>query len=292
MKVIIRILCILLIVLLLFDIILVLDHHSCDHGADSHDATESDREQTEMTETSSPSTDPLPETTSPLAGKKVLVLGDSVSSDEYGDYKKWVTVLMEEGFLPPDTVNDSIHATGFVARYTGDDPNAENDFIDRITAVTDRSTYGLIIVFGGINDYMGNVEMGDAGGDIDTYFKPAVDYFFQYLVQNFPQAQIVVLSPLRTWNIWKNKAGGSQETGHYQTEYADYIRQVAESLDLPVLNLTEESGFCPYEDEFREKWTLIPSGYTHADGVHPNEDYQEQFLAPMIKEFLSQLYAE
>lgn len=226
---------------------------------------------------------------SPLAGKKVLVMGDSITTDAYGSYTKWVTVLKNSGFFPSDTVNSSIHATGFVAQYTGEGAS-DNDFIDRITAIEDKDSYDLVIVFGGINDYLQSIEMGETGGDKDTYFKPAVDYFFEYLVKNFVQARIVVLSPLRTYNIWKNTAGGSQATGHYQTEYAAYIREVAKSYCLPVLNLTEESGFCPFVDEFKAKWTLIPSGYTSPDGVHPNADYQEQFLAPMIKGFLMGLY--
>lgn len=227
---------------------------------------------------------------SPLSGKKVLVMGDSISADEYGNYTKWVTVLKKEGFFPSDTVNSSQHATGFVARYTGEDENAQNDFIDRIAEVSDKGSYDLIIVFGGINDYIQNIEMGETGGDKDTYFKPAVDHFFDFLIKNFTQARIVVLTPLRTYNIWKNTAGGSQSTGHYQTEYAEYIREVAKSYCLPVLDLTEESGFCPFVEEFKNEWTLIPNGYSDADGVHPNADYQERFLAPMIKRFLTGLY--
>ena len=230
---------------------------------------------------------------SPLVDKKVLIMGDSISSDAYGNYTKWVTVLRNEGFLPPTVVNNSQHATGFVARYTGEDANAQNDFIDRITAITDKDSYNLVVIFGGINDYIQNIPLGGESGqtDRDTYFKPAVDYFFDYLVKNFVQARIVVISPLRTYNIYKNTAGGSQATGHYQTEYTDYIRTVAKNYCLPVLNLTEESGFCPFVDEFKNKWTLVPSGYTSADGVHPNKEYQEQYLAPMIKGFLQQLYA-
>ncbi len=224
---------------------------------------------------------------SPLAGKKVLVLGDSVSADAYGNYAKWVTVLRDEGFFPSDVLNNSQHATGFVARYTGDSADAQNDFIDRITAVTDKSSYDLVVVFGGINDYIQSIPLGGGTGetDRDTYFKPAVDYFFTYLIQNFTQARIAVLSPLRTYNVYKNTAGV------YQTAYADYIRSVAKSYCLPVLNLTEESGFCPFVETFRNRWTLIPSGYTSADGVHPNREYQQQYLAPLIKGFLQGLYA-
>lgn len=50
--------------------------------------------------------------------KKVLVLGDSISSDAYGEYKKWVTDLIDEGkFALSKVTNSSQHATGFVSRY-------------------------------------------------------------------------------------------------------------------------------------------------------------------------------
>lgn len=212
---------------------------------------------------------------------RVLVLGDSISTDYYGDYKKWVTVLEEDGFLPPNTVNSSQHASGFVARYN----SGENDFISRVQAIEDKSEYDMVIVFGGINDYIQSVPLGGGEGetDIRTYFKAAVDYFFDYLIQNFTQARICVLLPLRTYATWTNSVG------EYQQAYGEYIHEVAKSYCLPVLNLTEESGFCPYIQTFRDMWTLVPSGYTSSDGVHPNETYEREFLAPMIREFLKAL---
>lgn len=210
---------------------------------------------------------------------KVLVLGDSISTDYYQNYKKWVTDLIEEGFLPNDTNNSSIHATGFVARYN----NLENDFISRITAIENKSSYDLVVVFGGINDYISNVPFGDNPGEtsITTYFKPAVDYFFNYLIENFNNARIIILSPLRTYATYRNQAG------KYQTEYAQYIRDVAKSYCLPILNLTEESGFMPFIQSYRNKWTIVPAGFDTHDGVHPNEEYEKEFLAPMIKNFIN-----
>lgn len=213
------------------------------------------------------------------AFEKVLVIGDSISADYYGSYPKWVTMLIEEGFFPANTTNDSIHATGFVAEYTAEG-DVDNNFLSRIETVADKDTYDLVVVFGGINDYIQNVPMGESGGDKAANFVPAVDHFFAYLVDNFPQAKIAVLSPLRTYNTNANTAG------HFQTEYADYIRQAAKSYCLPVLNLTEDSGFCPFNETFKAMWTLIPEGYEDADGVHPNEEYQKKFLAPMIRNFL------
>lgn len=212
---------------------------------------------------------------------KVLVLGDSISTDAYGSYKKWVTVLMEQGFLNADTVNSSQHASGFVARYN----NGENDFISRVTAIENKDSFDMVVVFGGINDYIQSVPMGGGDGEtsITTYFKPAVDHFFEYLIQNFTQARICVLLPLRTSATWTNSIG------EYQQAYSEYIHTVAKRYCLPVLNLTEESGFCPFIPRFRDMWTLLPTGYDTHDGVHPNEDYEREFLAPMIKDFLAGL---
>ena len=174
---------------------------------------------------------------------KILILGDSISSDAYGNYKKWVTVLKERGDLPSDVTNSSQHASGFVARYN----NQPNDFISRMEGIVDKSSYDMVIVFGGINDYIQNIPLGGEEGETDktVYFKPAVDYFFDYLINNFTQARICVLLPLRTYNVYPNTAGNKQEV------YAQYIHDVAKSYCLPVLNLTEESGFCPFITSFK-----------------------------------------
>ena len=214
---------------------------------------------------------------------KVLVIGDSISTDYYGNYPKWVTHLIKTGFFSKKTTNnDSIHATGFVARLGGE----ANDFITRIEAVENPETYDLVILFGGINDFIQGIPFGESGGDKTVYFKPAVDYFFSYLIEHFTQARIAVLSPLRT-----SKTSPTSE-GKHQTDYADYIKTAAKSYCIPVLNLTEESGFCPYNTTFKNRWTLTEysggDGVT-GDGVHPNEEYERKFLAPMIRGFLEKL---
>jgi lysophospholipase L1-like esterase len=214
---------------------------------------------------------------------KTLVIGDSISTDYYGNYKKWVSHLIDSGFFNVRNMqNDSIHATGFVARYN----NEENDFLTRIEAVADKETFDLVVIFGGINDFIQNIPMGESGNDKATYFKPAVDYFFDYLVNNFTQARIAVLSPLRTRNTNANTAGNKQEV------YTDYIKTVAKSYCIPVLNLTDESGFCPFIPSFRDRWTLTEysggDGVT-GDGVHPSEEYSRRYLAPMIRGFLKGL---
>ena len=209
---------------------------------------------------------------SPLADKKILIIGDSISTDAYGSYKKWVTDLVDDGvFTKSNVTNNSYHATGFVRTYDENSNVVYDNFPNRLKAITDTS-YDMVITFGGINDYIGGTEW-DA-------FKTAVDAYFSDLTSRFIDSRLVVISPLRTYNIYKNAAG------HYQQEYANYIIKVARSYALPVLDLTHGSGYYPFVDTFKAKWTLVPSGYTGGDGVHPNLEYGKKYLAPLIQNFL------
>lgn len=219
-----------------------------------------------------------------ISDLKVLVIGDSISADYYASYPKWVTHLTEIGFFGLDNItNDSIHATGFVARYN----NEANDFIARLAAVTDPETYDMVVVFGGINDYIQGIPMGESGGDKTANFKPAVDDFFATLAEMFVGARIAVLTPLRTKNYNSNN-----KAGHKQSDYADYIKTVAQTYALPVLDLMNHSGFHPEHETFRQRWTFknwSGGDGTQGDGTHPIEEYERKYLAPMIRHFLQGL---
>lgn len=214
---------------------------------------------------------------------KVLVIGDSISTDAYGNYKKWVTMLMEDGYLPADTVNNSQHATGFVARYD----NKPNDFITRIKAVDNPAQYNLVIVFGGINDYIQNKPFGsDTDTDYLTYVKPAVKEFYSYLTTNFINARIAVLTPLAI------KESAYPNNHGTVNDYSDYYMSVIRQYRLPVLDLTYTSGLNPNIEAVNVRWMLepMPDKYPGIhDGVHPTEEYIREFLVPMIRGFLESI---
>ena len=213
---------------------------------------------------------------------KTLVFGDSITADYYGQYPKWVTALINSNFFSAANVNNnSVHATGFVARLS--DTEAD-DFITRMEAVKNPETYQLVIVFGGINDYMQDVPIGTSTDDKTTHFAPAVDYFFSTLATKFVNARIAVLLPLRTAGY-----GGVNDVGSTQAEYAEYIHKVAKDYAFPTLNLMDESGYNPKLPAFNNRWSL--TDYVGSDGVtgdtiHPNEEFERRFLAKMISGFL------
>ena len=223
-----------------------------------------------------------------MTDKKVLIIGDSISTDNnstgvnYGQYEKWVMKLVNQGFFSAENVtNDSIHATGFSVT-AGEEINEAQLFINRLKAVENPDEYDLVIVFGGINDFIKcqtvNIEFSE--------FTDAVDAFFEYLTDTFINARVCVFSPLRI------AYNSTNLNGHIQQDYMDYIMEVAKSYCLPILNLSEESGFYPWKQAFKNRWTF--TGWTggdgiKGDGVHPSEEWMETRLVPMIKGFLNGL---
>ena len=218
---------------------------------------------------------PVAVETSKLKGKKILVIGDSISTDYYGSYPKWVTALIKAHYLPLDTVNNSIHATGFVA----DAGTAGNDFLSRLKAVENKPSFDLVIVFGGINDY----SLYKQEDNISTTFTTAVDSFFEYLINNYVNARFGVIKPMLC-----NRPGGADNADKIRL-YADYIANTAKKYAIPTLNLTDESGFNPFITQIYERWSLLPSGQDLHDGIHPNEEFERKFMAPQIKHFIDGL---
>lgn len=226
---------------------------------------------------------------------KVLVIGDSISTGtsstttgggaggaSYGAYDKWVDVLIAGGFFKKENVkNNSFLGTGFVRRMQPSDVGGTtniNNFVDRIKAIENPSEYDLVVLFGGVNDFLGEDHETDTyygGVPLDT-FKAAVDEFFDYLFNNFTQARLAVILPLK---CSRNTNG----IGVNFTDYVDYIKTTAKVYSLPVLDLYNESGFVPTNTNFNAMWCH------NSDKLHPNNAYQTKYLAPMIEKFLNGL---
>ena len=225
-----------------------------------------------------------------LKDKNVLIIGDSISTGtssqkrnanwtSYGSYDKWVDRLIATGFFSDEkTYNCSWHATGFVADQNG----AYDSFVKRLKAIAEPSKYEYVIAFGGINDWIKSVSMED--------FKTKVDEFFSYLINNFTTARIVVITPLQCYNYEVASRYEKNNAGLYQKDYADYIEEVCEKYALPVLDFRRHSGFCPTNEVFRNRWTLVTAkpdgGYWPADGTHPIKEFEDNFMAPNIQNFI------
>lgn len=212
--------------------------------------------------------------TKTLIGSKVLIISDSISAYNYKYYNKWVQCLQNDGFIPSDANNNSTHGTGFVSILDGS--AAGQNFNTRVRAVINPSEYDYVVVFGGVNDYRSNKPFGTNTDDINTYFIPAVNSFFGYVCKNFINASIMVVTPLY------QSVNGANTVGKSEDDYINYIKTVASSYHLPILNAHSDSGFYPEIAEFKNAWT------NEADGLHPNADFSKNRLAPLFRSFIEQ----
>ena len=212
-----------------------------------------------------------------LLGRKVAIIGDSISAYNYGNYNKWVQVLQSEGFLPMDALNSSIHATGFVTDGSyGGGSRAGDNFLTRLMSISTPSSYDYVIVFGGVNDYIQSVPFGESGQSSESYFIPAVESFFAYLAENFVNASIIVITPLYRAEHSANTIGKTED------DYISVIKANAGKYHLPILDATNDAGFYPDVTAFK-------NAHTHqSDGLHPDAEWSESRLAPFIRSFIEQ----
>lgn len=233
---------------------------------------------------------------------KVLIIGDSISAGatchaldsnfaNYGNYDKWIENLIEWNFFDINNIkNNSLHASGFVA----ENPNSKlsfngisykNSFLDRTKYLVakgaiDLSSFDLVIVFGGINDFKDiTIEMGTSGSGDTTKIIPAMEEFYSYLIDNCIQARICTILPTRC-------SFGDTFRGVTIFEFSEAIKKVVGKYSLPLLDLTNRSGFYPFTAKFKAMWTRDFDGSGRGDGIHPNAEYYKRYLTPQIKSFI------
>ena len=154
------------------------------------------------------------------------------------------------------------------------------DFCSRIDTI-DKNT-DIIVIFGGTNDYgHGDAPMGSPQ-DRDVYtFYGALHYLYFNILNSFPNAVTVVVTPLHRLNE-NNKLGEGNKASPSGTlhDYVKIIREVAEYYSLPVIDLYANCGYQPE----------IPANYKKycTDGLHPN-DAGHNLIAHKIANFLLQL---
>ena len=216
-----------------------------------------------------------------IQNKKILFLGDSIT----------------EGFGPQDIENVywkrlerscGCVSVGFgisgtrIARQQKPSPDPREDqyFRSRVAAMDENAD--VVVVFGGTNDYgHGDAPLGGPEDRTENTFWGACHVLFARLQERFPNATIVVLTPLHRTNE-ENERGDSSKpvpSGTLET-YVEILRAVAKRFDLPMLDLFEKSAADTRIPGVVEKY--IP------DGLHPN-DAGHVVLADEIEAFLRNL---
>ena len=140
----------------------------------------------------------------------------------------------------------------------------------------------VIVVFGGTNDFgHGDAPIGCMSDREDTTFYGGLHALYTALIEKYPAARIVVLTPTHRLNEDNPRGDGNKpENVGRLIDYVRIIREVAEFYSLPVLDLFAASGIQPRVQVLQERY--MP------DGLHPN-DAGNARLAEVISAFLKAL---
>ena len=144
--------------------------------------------------------------------------------------------------------------------------------------------FDAVVVFGGTNDFgHGNIPLGQMG-DTDVYtFYGALRTLCLYLIKNYPDKQIVFMTPLHRLNeeldYNKRKEDGNPNARPL-VDFVNAIREVCELFSIPVLDMFKDSGMPARVWAWCEKY--MP------DGLHPNDEGQK-IIAHKLQKFLENL---
>ena len=210
-----------------------------------------------------------------LQGLKINFLGDSITEGHgcsCAEAKFTSLIAEKHGAI---TRCYGIGGTR-LARQTkpSENPRHDLDFPSRVAEM--NADADLIVVFGGTNDFgHGDAPFGDFADRTADTFCGAAHELFTALLNKYPEATIMVMTPLH-----RSTEDIPNMHGKVLKDYVDVIRQAAEYYSLPVLDLYAVSGIQPVVPVMKEKF--MP------DGLHPN-DAGHVILTNKIAKFIESL---
>lgn len=211
-----------------------------------------------------------------LSNKKINFLGDSITEGACASDKSHCFVSVFGQKTGAVCRNYGIGGTRIARQQMPSEcPQWDLDYCKRATEMDKDAD--IIVVFGGTNDYgHGDAELGTPLDRTPDTFYGALHTLYRTLIEEYPLADIVVITPLHRENENSPRGDGKKPL----SEYVKIIREVAESYSLPILDLFANGKIYPDIPVLKEKYT--------ADGLHPN-DRGYEYIANRLISFLNTL---
>ena len=144
----------------------------------------------------------------------------------------------------------------------------------------------LIVVYGGVNDYIhGDAYFGTLEDKTPVTFCGAVYFLMNFLKETYPNAKLVFLTPAHMHFAGFSDAEPSHRVmkkpdAKPLSAYVEVIKTRGAEFGIPVLDLFEKLPIDPNNPADREKYTV--------DGLHFN-DVGQGVLAQTLGDFLESL---
>lgn len=213
-----------------------------------------------------------------LRNKTVNFLGDSITQGVAVSCEETVflNILRQETGLAAAR-NYGIRGTRIAAQLHAQPPDADQNFVSRVAAMDPKAD--VVVVFGGTNDFgHGDAPIGSFSDRTVHTFYGACHLLLEELIQKYPSATIVVMTPLHRLGEDNPRGDGSKQRDIAPlSTYVEIIKVVARYYAVPVLDLFSVSGIQPCVPILRERFC--------PDGLHPN-DAGHALIAARLKGFL------
>ena len=145
----------------------------------------------------------------------------------------------------------------------------------------------MVIVFGGVNDYIhGDAPFGQIGDTTPATYCGSVYFLMNYLRETYGNKPIIFMTPTRSFlrkevddripSTHAKKLPG----GKALIAYVDVILETAKQFAIPVLDLYRNLGLDPHDPACFDTYTM--------DGLHFN-DAGHGVIAQVLKDFIDAL---
>ena len=149
------------------------------------------------------------------------------------------------------------------------------------------TTADMVVVYGGVNDYLhGDAPFGEIGDTTPATFCGGVYFLMSYLRETYAEKTVVFMTPARCFyrgeidDLAPSVHERKRVTGKALRDYVDVILQTAKQFDIPVLNLYENLGIDPHDPQIYNNYTI--------DGLHFN-DAGHAVIAERLRAFIEAL---
>lgn len=149
------------------------------------------------------------------------------------------------------------------------------------------TTADMVIVYGGVNDYIhGDAPFGEIGDTTPATYCGGVYFLMNYLREIYGDKPIVFMTPARCFlrkqvdDLYPSCHEKKTVPGKPLLAYVEVIQETAKQFGIPVLDLYHNLGLDPHDEEIFNTYTL--------DGLHYN-DIGHGVIAEKLKEFIEAL---
>ncbi len=220
-------------------------------------------------------------------GFKVNFLGDSITegvgvSDQNNRYDNALARLLELSQVNNYSISGSRLAHQV---FPSAKPRYDLCFCGR--AYDMDKTADMVIVYGGVNDYIhGDAPFGEIGDTNPSTFCGGVYFLMSFLRETYGNKPIIFLAPARCFlrheidDRFPSTHAAKRVAGKELRAYVDAILETAKEFDVKVLDLYNDLGIDPHDPQQFETYTK--------DGLHFN-DAGHGVLANKLKEFIETL---